>query len=221
MVQVSAVEPAALAALRARIPSLEGRLASEYERYGGRLVRPVRFSVFGPVAIDRAPPADPDDSVLDLARHAYEQWRWTRAVDRGVQLATHDFDSRIYLVMSAPRDERRNFVEGSSEQGGRVGFARIELGKASIDLALFVVAHELFHTLGANDKYDASGHALIPVGLVEPARVPLYPQRFADVMTRNLVLGPGAERPPDTLAELGVGQETAREIGWASSAPSK
>ncbi len=100
-----------------------------------------------------------------------------------------------------------------------MGFARAELGQSSVDLALFVVAHELFHTLGANDEYDAEGRALIPIGLVEPERVPLYPERFADVMTRNLVLGPGSIRP--TRSPRGVGLETARELGWSNSAPSK
>lgn len=221
LVQQGVIEPSVLQALRARFPTLEARLAAEYHRHGGTLERPVRLTVFGPVAIDRAPPDDPDDSLSSLVVHAYEQWRWTSAIDRGTSLGTRQFDSRIYLVMRAPASAARSFVEGSSEQGGRVGFARVELGQSSVDLALFVVAHELFHTLGANDKYDAEGRVLIPVGLVEPERVPLYPQRFADVMTRNLVLGPGSERPPDTLAELGVGPETARELAWPSSAPSK
>ena len=58
---------------------------------------------------------------------------------------------------------------------------------------------------------------LIPDGLVEPKRMPLFPQRYAEVMTRNLVLAPGVERPPDSIAELGVGLGTAGEIGWTSS----
>ena len=131
------------------------------------------------------------------------------------------FDSRIYVLVRAPRDSGRSWVEGSSELGGRVGVARIELGASMVDLALFVVTHELFHTLGANDKYDANGRASIPDGLVEAQRVPLYPQRYAEVMTRNLVLAAGSERPPDSLAELGVGALTAGEIGWSGSEPPK
>ncbi|MET0794279.1 MAG: hypothetical protein ABW061_22340 [Polyangiaceae bacterium] len=221
LVQLGQVDPAALAALRARFPALEQRLGAEYRRFGGSLVRPVTFTIFGPVSVDRPPPADPDGSVLSLAQHAYAQWRWTRAVDRGSNLESAGFDSRIYVVVRAPRDSARSWVEGSSEQGGRVGVARIELAPSTVDLALFVVTHEFFHTLGATDKYDEQGRALMPAGLVEPDRVPLYPQRFAEVMTRNVVLAPGSERPPESLSELGVGNETAREIGWLSSAPSK
>ena len=119
-------------------------------------------------------------------------------------------------MVRAPKDRGRQWVEGSSELGGRVGMARIELDESMIDLALFVVTHELFHTLGASDKYDAVGRALVPDGLVEPNRVPLYPQRYAEVMARNRVVSAGLEEPPESLTELGVGAATAREIGWTS-----
>ncbi|MEI9949405.1 MAG: hypothetical protein WDO74_10580 [Pseudomonadota bacterium] len=221
LVQLGVVDPNALLALRARFPALETRLSDEYHRHRGQLPRPINFTLFGPVTVDRAPPADPDTTLLSLAQHAYEQWRWTHAVDVGSHLPARAFDSRIYLLVRAPRDSGRSWVEGSSELGGRVGVARIELGASTVDLALFVVTHELFHTLGASDKYDANGRALIPDGLVEAERVPLYPQRYAEVMTRNLVLAAGSERPPDSLAELGVGMLTAREIGWSGSEPPK
>ncbi len=221
LVELGAVDPSAVNALRARFPALEARLASEYHRYGGRLAEPVHFTVFGPVAVDRAPPPDPDATLSSLARHAYDQWRWTHAVDEVSNLPARNFDSRIYVLARTPHDANRNWVEGSSELGGRVGVARIDLDASVVDLALFVVTHEFLHTLGASDKYDATGRALIPDGLVEPRRVPLYPQRYAEVMTRNLVLAPGRERPPESLAELGVGVGTAGEIGWLSSDRSK
>jgi hypothetical protein len=216
IVQVGPVDQAAINALRARFFALEARLSDEYHRYGGRLQQPVNFTVYGPVTVDRPAPADPDTSLPSLARHAYDMWRWTNAVDEGGALSPRSFDSRIYLVARAPLDQGREWVEGSSELGGRVGLARIELDVSSVDLALFVVSHEFFHTLGASDKYDATGRALIPSGLPEPERVPEYPQRYAEVMARNLVLAPGVERPPESITELGVGTATAREIGWAT-----
>lgn len=221
LVQLGQVDRASLIALHASFPALEKRLAMEHQRLGGSLARPIAFTVFGPVSVDRPPPADPDGSIMSLARHSFEQWRWTRAVDHGSGLESASFDSRIYVALRAPSDDSRSWVEGSSEQGGRIGVARVELERSDVGLALFVVAHELFHTLGATDKYDDQGRARVPEGLVEPNRVPLYPQRFAEVMTRNVALAPDTERPPESLAELGVGDATAREIGWLSSAPSK
>lgn len=219
LVQLGPVDQTALNALSARFLALEARLAAEHHRYGGRLARPVTFTLFGPVSADRAPPDDPDSELPSLARHAYDLWRWTHAIDEGSALPTRAFDSRIYLVMSAPHERGTEWVEGSSELGGRVGVARVELDVSSVDLALFVTTHELFHTLGASDKYDARGRASVPSGLVEPERVPLYPQRYAEVMSRNLVVALDTERPPESIAELGVGIATAREIGWAAAPP--
>jgi len=83
-----------------------------------------------------------------------------------------------------------------------------------VDFALTVVTHELFHTLGATDKYDANGRTLRPSGLVEPNRSPLFPQPLLDVMARNRPIADAAEVPPESLDELAVGPATAREIGW-------
>lgn len=219
LVQLGPVDPAAMNALNGRFRELEARLAAEYHRYGGRLNQPVTFTLVGPVTADRSAPPDPDADLLSLARHAYDLWRWTHAVDRASDLSTSSFDSRIYLIMRAPKQKDIAWVEGSSELGGRVGVARVELDTGSVDLSLFVIAHEFFHTLGASDKYDATGHALIPEGLVEPDRVPRLPQRYVEVMARNRVVAPGVEDTPDSLAQLGVGIATAREIGWAPKAP--
>jgi hypothetical protein len=217
---VAELEPVGETAMRnltMRVPVLEERLTSELHRYRSTPERAVHLSVFGPVGVDRAPPADPKGSeLLELARHTYDLWRWTHAVDQGADLSARAYDSRIYLVVRPPRNAGQKWVEGSSEQGGRVGVARVELDASMSDFALFVVSHELFHTLGASDKYGPDGRVLIPSGLAEPDRAPRFPQRAAEIMARNLPLSPDSERPPDSLAELMVGPSTAREIGWTA-----
>ena len=92
--------------------------------------------------------------------------------------------------------------------------AQADIDDGMLDFALFVATHELFHTLGATDKYDATGHALFPGGFAEPERVPLFPQRGAELMARNVPLSSTAERPPEKLNELWIGADTAREVGW-------
>jgi len=102
----------------------------------------------------------------------------------------------------------------NAEQEGRIGIVDVELDASMVDLTLFVVAHELMHTLGASDKYDANGRTIVPDGLVEPDRTPLYPQRSAVVMARNRPVSASAEATPETLDELAVGSSTAKELGW-------
>ena len=105
-------------------------------------------------------------------------------------------------------------MEGESEDGGRIGVASADIDAAMVDFSLFVATHELMHTLGATDKYDASGRAQFPDGFAQPDRKPLYPQPGAEVMARNLALSEADERPPESLDELWIGELTAREIGW-------
>ena len=127
-------------------------------------------------------------------------------------MPSRGFDARLYLVVKPPSDQA--LVEGMSEHGGRVGIARAELDHDTVDLALFVAAHELFHTLGAEDHYGADGRVRLPDGLAEPELVPLFPQRRAELMARNRPVSATAEERPSTLDELGVGPATAREVGW-------
>jgi len=201
-------------ALSSRVFDLEQRLNQEFVRHGG--TRRDAFSLIakGPVSVHEDPPRVAEQDAWGLVRHAYALWRWTRGIDQRADVEWRGYDARIYLVLRPAQGDRPSFVEGESEDGGHVGVARAELRDSALDFTLFVAAHELFHTLGATDKYDAAGRASVPDGLAEPERTPLYPQRGAEVMARNVALSPTDERPPDSLEELFVGPLTAREIGW-------
>ncbi len=209
------VQPASIDKLSARVRDLEAHLAAEMQIHRpGAGQPPFVFQLYGPVAVTGAPPAPAGDGVTDLVRHAYDSWQYTRGIDSAVDLPWRAFDARLYLLLRPPANEERKSVEGQSEQGGWVGSVQVELDESMVDFALFVATHELFHVLGATDKYDATGRAMVPIGLADPARQPLFPQLRAEVMARNVALGGGQERPPDALAELAVGEQTAAEIGW-------
>jgi hypothetical protein len=211
------VDDAAVGALRDRARALEDLLAAEAERYRGPGgPRPFEVVVFGPVNVTQGPPAPEGDGVIDLARYAYAKARYAARIDEAAGV-TRGLDVRIYLVARPGREGAPNFVEGSSEQGGRAGFVEVDLHPTMVDFALFVFAHELGHTLGATDKYDDAGATMIPSGLAEPDAVPRFPQRFVELMARGRPTGPGTERPPDSLRELRVGPVTAREIGWSTT----
>ncbi len=78
-----------------------------------------------------------------------------------------------------------------------------------------VLLHELFHTLGATDKYDLqSGLPIHPDGYANPSQTPLYPQTLAEIMGGKIPVSPAKLEMPDSLAKITIGHKTAKEIGW-------
>jgi hypothetical protein len=215
MLRVAPVDDRAFDAIRGRGPALEDRLDDEIRRYRLGAPRPFLFTFFGPVNVAAPPPSPEGGGLLDLAAHSWDTWRYVREVDERAGVDAGRFDTRLYVVVRAAAVGGRTWAEGHSEQGGRTGSVEVEMSdNDSADFALIVVAHELLHTLGAEDKYDDHGRTLIPLGLAEPDRNPSLPQRFTEIMARDRPVGPGDERPPDGLDDVAVGPTTAHEIGW-------
>jgi len=212
IVREGSVSAEAIAALQTRTRELETTLSRQFARYRSAPARPFSFVTFGPTDLAEPLPAPPGDGFVAAAKYAWQLRSFTSDVDDRAGVPTRGFDARIYLVVRPPSD--RGFVEGMSEHGGRVGVALAELDESTVDLSLFVAAHELFHTLGANDRYDANGRTLFPEGLAEPEKSPLFPQRYAELMARNRPLDAEREVPPTSLGELWVGAKTAEEVGW-------
>jgi hypothetical protein len=208
------VDEGAIEMLKTRVVALEERLAGEFHRRNPDAPKPFHFVVKGPVDLRRAPPHQPLEGLFDLARYNFDLWRFVRGVNADAAVEASSFDATLYLVARSPKFASGGSVEGASQEGGTVGVVEVELDRTMVDFALFVTTHELLHLLGAKDKYDASGRSLVPEGLAEPEQRPLYPQRHAEVMARNVALSPTEERPPESLSDLKVGATTAREIGW-------
>ncbi len=214
VVQESAVADNAISALRERIHTLEAQLDAEFRRYRPAGPRPFEFMLYGPVDARTPPPEHEAEGVWELVRYAWALLQFTRDVDKRALVPTRGFDARLYLVVRPPANMQQSTVEGAGEQGGRVGVAKVELADDMIDFALFVAAHELFHNLGATDKYRSNGHTLVPDGLAEPEISPRFPQAKAEIMARNRPLSAETEEPPTSLEQLGIGPLTAAEVGW-------
>lgn len=78
-----------------------------------------------------------------------------------------------------------------------------------------IITHEMLHTLGATDKYDArTEQSFFPDGYAEPDRRPLYPQQKAEIMGGLIPVATDKGRMPPGLDFTVIGPVTAREIGW-------
>ncbi|MDH3538117.1 MAG: hypothetical protein OER87_20420 [Gammaproteobacteria bacterium] len=99
-------------------------------------------------------------------------------------------------------------------QGGLIGIINAFADKSYRGSNQVVITHELMHTLGATDKYDAANMPLYPEGYAEPFRQPLLPQRKAEIMGGRIPLSALQLVMPRSLDEVLVGVFTAREINW-------
>jgi len=134
------VAPGAVAALQARVPTLEARLAAEGERYRAGMPRPFRFRVSGPFVTDLEAPRATGGGVAELAQHAWATRQYTRAIDEGAGVDRGSYDARIYVRLRPPESAKKAWVEGQSEQGGWVGQVDVELDERMVDVALAVIA---------------------------------------------------------------------------------
>ena len=80
-----------------------------------------------------------------------------------------------------------------------------------------VIAHELLHTVGASDKYNEQGNPIIPDGLGEPLKSPLYPQRKTEIMAGRRAINAFESEMPRSFRNIVIGDKTAQEIGWLDS----
>lgn len=79
-----------------------------------------------------------------------------------------------------------------------------------------VLAHELLHTVGADDLYDpTTGLPKYPEGYADPGRAPLYPQPLAELMAGRVPVARQKARQAASLGETVIGSATAIDIGWA------
>jgi len=195
---------------------LEHRLTEERRRHAPQSAPPFRITTYVAQAALPAPPALPDDidTLTGLVTYTWDKQRWVSQIDDAVGLHSGGLDARIYLVARPVEDGLPRTVEGVGEENGTIGIVEIDLSDDTVDLAHFVAAHELFHLLGADDRYGPTGDILVPQGLAEPELEPRYPQRFTEIMARHRAISESQHVLPEGIEELRVGQITARELGW-------
>ena len=99
-------------------------------------------------------------------------------------------------------------------QKGLLGVVHVFASDAQRAQNNFVMAHELLHTLGATDKYDANGQPLYPIGVADPNASPPYPQYKAEIMGGRVAIAPNRAEIPRGLEEAVIGYATAAEISW-------
>jgi hypothetical protein len=188
---------------------VEKFFSDEAREYRLALQRPFEFTVMPPMR--EKPPLPPEGagplSVIAWSlRMRYWAWRapspprWS--------------DIKLFVVYYDPASHPR-LSDSLGVRNGLYGVVNSFADERMRGSNHVVLAHELLHTLGATDKYDPrSNQPLYPIGVAEPDRKPLYPQRFAEIMAGRIPVTQHEAVTPQSLAQVIVGPATARELRW-------
>ena len=188
---------------------IETYLRENASAHGLALKSPVEVKLAPPVS-ERppTPPADGETLAIMLWSLHMRLWAWRHDTYDGPE------EIRIFVLYHAARSGRR-LAHSLGLEKARLGVVNAFGAHGFRGRNHVVITHELLHTLGASDKYDAvTGQPLHPHGYAEPLREPRYPQRQAELMGARVPVAPGESRMPRSLDETMIGPRTAAEIGW-------
>ena len=190
--------------------AIEGYLSDQAEAYGHSTDQPVKLTLM-PVLESNPPQLDETPNIISVVWWTTRMRWWSWNISR--QSDQPEPDIKLFIRFHDPR--RLRVLERSvGLQKGKVGLINAFASRQMNGSNNVVITHELLHTLGASDKYDpASGQPLVPIGLAEPDRKPLYPQARGEIMAVRVALSDSRSEMPKSLRGTVIGQATAAEIG--------
>jgi hypothetical protein len=186
----------------------------EAQRYGLNVSEPVKIRLRPPLP-SLPPQRAPSAGILTTAFWSLKlrYWAWRVSGHAG-----EPEDIRIFVLYHDPALTPQ-VPHSLGLTKGLIGvvYAFAEPGMSGANNV--VIAHELLHTLGASDKYVPGNDApRFPDGYGDPAQVPLYPQRSAELMAGRRMLSATQWQQADSLDEVVIGPATALEIRWLQHA---
>lgn len=210
----SAQAAAAIRALEAAdFADVNAFLERELARYG--LQRAPAMTLHLRPELGEIPPAPPTDgNVLKIMAWSLKMRWWVyRQSD---SLLPELGRIKLFLLFHAPEDGVA-LSHSLGLQKGLIGVVHVFADPRQQRQNNIVVAHELLHTLGASDKYDADGRPVYPEGYAEPQLPQGVRRHQAEIMAGRLIDGAGQAVMPRSLEQCLIGPATAHEINFGEA----
>lgn len=190
---------------------IERFMKREADRYDLSLEEPIEIGLAQEVK--ELPPQPPmGGSSLSIIWWSLKLRYWVYRVN------TYDapVDIKLFVIYHDP-NTHKILKDSYGLEKGLVGIVNLFADKRMAPTNNVIIAHELFHTIGATDKYDlTTDQPIYPDGFAEPNLDSIYPQSFAEIMGGKTPLSATKSETPETLNNVVVGTKTAREIKWTN-----
>lgn len=183
-------------------------LVRETRRYGLQQRVSMTLSL-EPEMKDTPPPPPQDRNVLKTMAWSLKLrwWAYQHSPSKWPQLGK----IRIY-VLYHKAEPGKALAHSLGLQKGLLGVVHAFAATQQTAQNNIVIAHEMLHTLGATDKYDAEGRPVYPIGYAESELPQNLRRREAEIMAGRIALPDGRNVMPNSLAQCVVGATTAHEI---------
>lgn len=188
---------------------IEEFFKAEGKHYGVSLAEPVEVFIAPPI-LSLPPPAPFGGNTLRIILWSLQlrYWAWWHDTYKGPKP-----DVRLFVLYHDPVAGTR-VPHSTGLQKGLIGLVNAVAATDHEGSNNVVIAHELLHTLGATDKYDADGRPLFPDGYADPQHVPRTPQRRAEIMAGRIPISETRTEMPTGMRQVVIGPKTAQEINW-------
>jgi hypothetical protein len=189
---------------------IEAFMRDEAVRYGRSTKASIEIRLRG--KIDAQPPAPPrNGNALQVIMWSLKMRWWAY---RHTDTAGPRTQVNMFVLYFDPASNAR-LDHSTGLQKGLIGRVNAFASRGMAQQNNVVIAHEFLHTLGATDKYDpVNNQPIYPDGYAAPDRVPLLPQKFAEIMAGRTPLSQTKAETPTSLELTLIGSKTAREINW-------
>lgn len=201
---LNGLRPAAFAAI-------DQFFEAEAKRHGLAIDRPVATTL-APMVTDLPPQPPRSGSAFDNLLWSLKMrwWAWRHDAVPGAKPQV-----RLFVLFFDPASHD-SLPHSVGVERGMIGLINAFATQGMGGSNAVIITHELLHTLGATDKYEAvSNLPRFPDGYADPDRTPRHPQVLAEIMGGRIPVTESRAEIPESIDQVVIGSITAAEIGWS------
>lgn len=199
-------------AIYPKLDDLANFFQSEFLRYTGNTAPLLRFEISEPSALVKGISVHENAKALVEGPEVFQFL--SPVASRHSQSS-----AMIYLYVfsgSSEAQEANLFPEMfQSQRPYRMGVSFISSSTAKQLDGLLILAREIAIIYGAESTIDPQTNMpLVPNGLYDPKKSPVFPQDKADLMANEIPLSALTKKKVESLKQVGIGPYTAYRMGW-------